>query len=481
MTNRQRKEIGIQAFSNRSTITNIANQNNTSRKFIYNQKNKIADAANEAFEEKDANEKILFNLPVTKTWLEQLVLCLLLHCRGSFRNIQQVIEDCFDYSIALGTVHNISDRAKTSAGVINSNQNLSPVKLAAHDEIFHHNKPTLVGVDIHSLYCYLLTEEDHRDEETWAIRLLELQDQGFNPDRIIGDDGSGMRSAHKSILPNTPFDYDNFHLSKLMMETRRYFRNCYKTSVTEALDMKDKLRKMTFNEISSPYISTLAELEEREVTMKYLSNTMDTLVSWMQHDVLNKAGKNPQERRGLYDFIVREFSKLEKIHPHRIGKMCVTLKAKRDQSLAYCDVLNEKFRTISKSHQCSLEFVWRICELLRCEIGGDTYAIRSIPLEDSRGDQFDEIEDEVIAALCSTERTSSMVENFNSRLRVSFHMRREIGHGYLGLLQFFLNHKPFLRSSKGHRVGKTPVEILNGKTHPHWLELLGYTQFKRAA
>ena len=161
--------------------------------------------------------------------------------------------------------------------------------------------------------------------------------------------------------------------------------------------------------------------------------------------------------------------------------MCVTLKAKRDILLAFCDVLDEKFKIIASNNNCSLDIVWHMCELHRCEIGGDAYAIRSLPLYDLLGDQFDEIEDAVIIALCGTERTSSMVENLNSRLRLCFHMRREIGHDYLGLLQFFLNHKPFHRSSRTHRVGKTPAEILNGKPHPHWLEILGYTQFKRAA
>lgn len=481
MTNQQKKEIGIQAFTKRSTITEIANQNNTSRQFIYKQKNKITDAANEAFEENDPNEKILFYLPVTRAWLAQLVLCLLLHCRASFRGVQQVIEDCFDHHIALGTIHNISDRAKSAAAIINDNQDLSSVKLAAHDEMFHHNKPILVGVDIHSLYCYLLSEENHRDEETWAIRLLELQDRRFNPDRVIGDDGKGMRGAHNLVMPGTPFDYDNFHLSKLMMDTRRYFRNRYKSSVTAVLDMKDKIRKTELNDISLQSISTLDKLKDQENTLKHLSKTMDTLVGWMQHDVLNKAGKNPSERRELYDFIVSEFTKLERIHPHRIDKMCVTLKTKRNKSLAFCDVLDENFKLIASNHKCSLDTVWHMCELLRCEIGGDTYAIRLLPLYNLLGDKFDEIEDAVFIALRDTERTSSMVENFNGRIRVCFHMRREIGHGYLGLLQFFLNHKPFLRSRKTHRVGKTPAEILNENPHPHWLEMLGYTQFKRAA
>ena len=95
--------------------------------------------------------------------------------------------------------------------------------------------------------------------------------------------------------------------------------------------------------------------------------------------------------------------------------------------------------------------------------------------------EYDEIEDAVIDALNSTERTSSMVENLNGRLRPYFFLRREIGHGYLDCLRFFLNHKPFDRSRSPHRKGKSPAMLLSGKSHLHWLEMLGYTQFKRTA
>jgi len=77
-------------------------------------------------------------------------------------------------------------------------QYLFSINLDGHDKIFSHNGPTLVRIGIYSLYCYLLTEEDCRDEGDWAIRLLELQDGSFNLDRVISDDGSGMRSSHKS-------------------------------------------------------------------------------------------------------------------------------------------------------------------------------------------------------------------------------------------------------------------------------------------
>ena len=75
----------------------------------------------------------------------------------------------------------------------------------------------------------------------------------------------------------------------------------------------------------------------------------------------------------------------------------------------------------------------------------------------------------------STVRASSVVENFNSRLRTYFFLRRSLGQDYLTLLQFFLNHRRFLRSEHPERVGKSPRELLTGETHPHWLDMLGFT------
>ncbi len=86
----------------------------------------------------------------------------------------------------------------------------------------------------------------------------------------------------------------------------------------------------------------------------------------------------------------------------------------------------------------------------------------------------------VSEALKQTPRASSMVENLNSRLRNYFFLRRSLGDDYLNLLQFFLNHRQFMRSLKPERVGKSPKELLTRQPHPHWLELLGFERFQRA-
>jgi hypothetical protein len=72
-----------------------------------------------------------------------------------------------------------------------------------------------------------------------------------------------------------------------------------------------------------------------------------------------------------------------------------------------------------------------------------------------------------------------VIENLNSRLRTYFALRRHLGPGYLQLLQFYLNHRPFPRSERPERKGKSPRELLTGQEHPHWLELLGHTRFQR--
>jgi hypothetical protein len=76
-------------------------------------------------------------------------------------------------------------------------------------------------------------------------------------------------------------------------------------------------------------------------------------------------------------------------------------------------------------------------------------------------------------------RASSVIENLNSRLRSYFFLRRHLGSDSLALLQFFLNHRRFVRSEHGVRVGKSPAELLSGKSQAPWLELLGYTPFSR--
>jgi hypothetical protein len=89
------------------------------------------------------------------------------------------------------------------------------------------------------------------------------------------------------------------------------------------------------------------------------------------------------------------------------------------------------------------------------------------------GGKFHALFDAVTQTMAQTPRSSSLVENLNARLRNYFTLRRHLGNAYLDLLQFFLNHRRFLRSRWAERQGKSPREVMTGQGHPHWLTLLG--------
>ena len=84
MSNQQRKDLGIQAFSRQSTVTDIAKQNNTSRQYIHKQKNKIRDAADLAFAETEANDKVLFYLLLDVNYLVRFASTILAGCHCLF-------------------------------------------------------------------------------------------------------------------------------------------------------------------------------------------------------------------------------------------------------------------------------------------------------------------------------------------------------------------------------------------------------------
>jgi hypothetical protein len=58
-------------------------------------------------------------------------------------------------------------------------------------------------------------------------------------------------------------------------------------------------------------------------------------------------------------------------------------------------------------------------------------------------------------------------------------IRRHLGPDYyLELLRFYLNHHRFPRSERPERAGKSPAEILAGRTLPHWMEQLGFSLYR---
>ena len=130
------KEIGIKAVARTVPISHLADQHQVSRKFVYQQGDKAQQALNETFSLSQADDETLFHLPVTKNWLYQLILGLVLICHSSYQGVVELFRDLFDLPISVGTVHNRLEAIATTAAEINQSQDLSVIEVGLHDKIY---------------------------------------------------------------------------------------------------------------------------------------------------------------------------------------------------------------------------------------------------------------------------------------------------------------------------------------------------------
>src|ERR1700730_2841829 len=102
-----RKNLAVRALAGSETISELAARHGVSRKFVYEQRHKASGALDDAFPSTVPDDEVLFELPVTKTWLRQAMLALPLICRSSYRGVVEFMRDLLGLSISVGAVHNL--------------------------------------------------------------------------------------------------------------------------------------------------------------------------------------------------------------------------------------------------------------------------------------------------------------------------------------------------------------------------------------
>ena len=484
MTPPERKELALEGLTGTKTRSDLATEHEVSRKFLRTQIEKADEALDSAFglnEEAEQHDGILYEIQVTKKWLRQVVLCLVLHCHSSFRGAQDFLRDALDDKISLGTIHNIVMEAYENARRVNAQEDLSRIEVGAHDEIFQGRKPVLVGVDPISTYDYLLAQEDSRDAETWAIHLLYLSDRGLKLKYTVADFGKGLRAGQAEAWPGVPCRGDVFHAELEMGKMVIYLENRAYGCIGVVHDHERKIAQARRKCKGCPSASSrLGHARKEEAQSVQLAEDIRLLTQWV-HEILELRGPDLQTRRELFDFIVGELKAREHLARHRIRPVRVTLENQRDHLLAFGEEIDQRLAGIAQEYGVPVEHVREVFELGRFASDDPVYRQKNAALSKQLGPAYPAIQQAVEEVAETTVRASSIVENINSRLRPYFFLRRQLGPRYLELLRFFLNHRRYPRSRKDARAQKSPAEILQGKSLPGWLEQLGFAPFRRKA
>jgi hypothetical protein len=159
--------------------------------------------------------------------------------------------------------------------------------------------------------------------------------------------------------------------------------------------------------------------------------------------------------------------------PHRLAPICTYLVNQRAAVLAFAEQLDADLGAVAADFQVPLAVVRALLAVQEMDLHDRRRWPQEAALRQQLRGRFYGVQAAVAAVARGTVRASSVVENLNSRLRNYFFLRRQLGPDYLQLLQFFLNHRRFLRSEHPERVDQSPAELLTGQAHAHWLELLG--------
>ena len=489
----QRQHLAVQALAGQP-ITTLAGQHHVSRKFVYQQTAKAQAALDDAFAPPPPPAAdVLFYLPVTRAWLQQLMLALTLICHSSLRGVVELLRDLFDFPVSLGTVAHVVAAAVAPARQHNAAHPLSGVRIGAHDEIYQADQPVLVGADVFSTYCYLLSPEAHCDADTWGVRLLELGDQGLQPEATVADGGQALRRGQAAAWPAVPCRGDVFHLLQPATRLLGYLSNRAYAAIAARTELEQKLararcplqhrrsatrcaqRQRRQNNLACK-VSAARKEEARAVA---LADDVALLLDWLRDDVLAVAGPAYATRQVLYDFVVAELKARVPDSPHHLPPVVTHLAHQRDDVLAFARALDRELAAVAADFAVSVAVTRAVLQVAALDPRRARRWQQEAALRRQLGARFYALHQAVAELARHTVRASSVIENLNSRLRGYFFLRRQVGPDSLALLQFFLNHRRFLRSEHAARVGKSPAELLTGQPHPHWLELLGYQRFTR--
>jgi hypothetical protein len=363
---------------------------------------------------------------------------------------------------------------------INQSEDLSPIEASLLDEIFQGKRPVLAGVDARSTYCFLLEEAEHRDEDTWGYYLLEAEERGLNPEYTIADGGKGIRAGQKAAWGDKPCHGDLWHIFDQGEALCRHLTKKAQGTTTRRIELESQMEKAKMKGEGYKVSFKLGRARQAEEKALKLASEVKTIFYWLRLDILSLAGPAYQERMELMDFIISELKIREEGSYMGIKAFRKALSKQGNTLLAFSAILDQKLQEIAQAFDTSLYLIRSVCLLTKHKTSSVDYWQEWNRLHHLLPNKFHLILEAVSEAMATTPRTSSLVENLNSRLRNYFFLRKQLGSGYLDLLRFFLNYRTFMRSRHPERVGKSPAELMMGREHPHWLELLGFERFQSA-
>ena len=339
------------------------------------------------------------------------------------------------------------------------------------DEIFTLGQPILLTVEPRSLAILKIELAENREAETWQQHWDALVEAGLiEQQTVVSDQGPGLVKGCRLMgLTHHP---DLFHLLRpLAMFGERFYRKALAAIAREYArgSLEVGRSEAVITKRSAAYEAAKAEAEEqirrydnfcylwtalrhalalfdeqgeiteltsRQAEIAAIVQLMDALACAQLHQALASFTAGLAGYWGYYQRAEQVYQAYRKRYPHEMV-----------QALA-CGWQLQRQATNSKAYGIGK----RLAQDAEFYVA---YAATFLP------EVSEAIRKEMVEALDTEVRSSSLIENVNSTLRPLLETcRGQVAQPMLDLFAYVHNHRRFVR---GKRAGKAPIEILTGK------------------
>ena len=158
-----------------------------------------------------------------------------------------------------------------------------------------------------------------------------------------------------------------------------------------------------------------------------LAKDIAILAQWLKNDILSVTGPNFSSRLELLKFVAAELEAREIYCSHRIKPVRRILQLHGENLLASAKDIDSELEQLSVNHDVDTYSVKQVFELQGISTKTVTYWEKTTILHHKIGKCFYHLLKDIEKLIKSTVRSSSIVENLNSRLRNHFFLRKTLG------------------------------------------------------
>ena len=459
-------------------VTKFAKEYNVSRPFIYRTA-AVFKSFVEYYDSPEAKaEQAQKALESVTRWIFSLRLdgkC----CINSIHKILGELGACHD---SVGYISEMLTLAGEKVGNSLEFENAMTFVFAS-DEIFSNSRPILITVEPLSLTILKIELADDRSAAAWQAHFEALKGENVQPLLLVKDEGAGLMAAQKACLADVSVQSDTFHAVAHRLGAFKFrFQKRYEIAFTAEKLAEELYFKSKSDETAEKRYQKCLVCANN--TAKAFALRRDFCI--LYHFLLDCF--QPFDRQGTVKnetAVVSDFEEtlllLKTLNDSAINEEVKSITNCKSTLFTFFKSTKNIVETLAKTvdttvlnyfcraHQHHKNYVKAKKKEQQVYHKTHEQDILNL-LHDELKDDFNIQKTLVYSQLSTIVQSSAAVECINSILRPYLNSSRgQLSQEALNLFMFYHNHRIF---EAGMRKGKSPMQLLTGEIHDHWLDLL---------